>query len=149
MTGWRLGYLVFPKKFESIVDNLSVNSFACAADFTQRAGIVAINKAEKSAKKMVREFEKRRNFIVKALSGIPGISCQMPKGAFYVFPNIKSFGISSQKMADYLLDKAGVALLPGTAFGKHGEGYLRISYANSIANIAKAMEKIKEAVKKL
>ncbi len=149
MTGWRLGYLIFPKKFELVVDNLSVNSFACAADFTQYAGIMAINKAEKPAQKMVQEFEKRRNFIVSALNEIPGISCQMPKGAFYVFPNIKSFGLNSQKMADYLLDKAGVALLPGTAFGKYGEGYLRVSYANSIENIAKAISKIKEALKKL
>ncbi|MBN2198083.1 pyridoxal phosphate-dependent aminotransferase [Candidatus Wolfebacteria bacterium] len=149
MTGWRLGYLIFPEKFESIIDNLFVNSFACVADFIQYAGIVALKKANKDVKKMTEEFKKRRDFIVKGLNEIKGISCLKPPGAFYVFPNIKSFGLSSQKLADYLLDKAGVALLPGTAFGKYGEGYLRISYANSIGNIAKALRKIEKALKNI
>ena len=149
MTGWRLGYLIFPQKFESIINNLSVNSFACAADFTQRAGIMALEKGDEGVKKMVKEFEKRRNFIVKELNTIKGINCVNPAGAFYVFPNIKSFGLSAQKLADYLLDRAGVAVLPGTAFGRYGEGYLRLSYANSIKNIAQAIENIKKAIKKI
>ena len=115
----------------------------------QWAGIEALTGSQKEVLKMVREFEKRRNFIVNGLNEIPGITCQMPKGAFYAFPNIKSFGISAKKMADYILEKAGVAVLPGTAFGSYGEGYLRFSYANSIENIRKALKNIKEVISKL
>ena len=149
MTGWRLGYLIFPEQFSSMINNLSVNSFACVADFTQYAGIVALEKGHKYVNHMTREFEKRKNFIVRELNKIPGISCVEPKGAFYVFPNIMALKMSSQKLVDYFLEKAGVALLPGTAFGKYGEGYLRISYANSIGNIDEAIKRMKEAVLKL
>jgi aspartate/methionine/tyrosine aminotransferase len=95
---------------------------------------------------MVREYQKRRDVIVDGLNAIPGITCQRPQGAFYVFPNIKSFGISSFELAGLLLEKANVAVLPGSDFGKNGEGYLRLTYSNSIENIYKAIRQIKEAV---
>ena len=122
MTGWRLGYFIMPERFMPSIENLLVNSIACTTTFVQWAGIEALTGSQKEVLKMVREFEKRRNFIVNGLNEIPGITCQMPKGAFYAFPNIKSFGISAKKMADYILEKAGVAVLPGTAFGSYGEG---------------------------
>ncbi len=149
MTGWRLGYFIMPERFMPHIENLLVNSIACTTTFVQWAGIEALNGSQKEVSSMVKEFEKRRNFIVKGLNEIPGITCQVPKGAFYVFPNIKSFGITSKKMADYILEKAGVAVLPGIAFGSYGEGYLRFSYANSIENIGKALKSIKQAVLKL
>lgn len=149
MSGWRIGYMALPEKFMPAMENLLVNSFACTAEFTQYAGIIALTKAEKEVKKMMQEFEKRRNFIVNGLNQIPGISCKKPQGAFYVFPNIKAIGRSSEELADYFLNKAGVALLPGTAFGQYGEGYLRISYANSLENIKEALKRIKEAIEKL
>ena len=99
-------------------------------------------------KRMVAEFKKRRDVIVRGLNEIPGFSCKTPKGAFYVFPNVKNTGISSQELSDYLLNEAGVACLSGTCFGMHGEGYLRFSYANSVENIRKALERIKKASSK-
>lgn len=149
MTGWRLGYFTMPERFMPAIENLLVNSIACTATFVQWAGIEALSGSQREVQKMVKEFERRRNFIVDGLNSIPGISCQKPKGAFYVFPNIKSLGMNSKELADYILHKAGVAVLPGTAFGKYGEGYLRFSYANSIENISRALKNIRDAVLKL
>jgi aspartate aminotransferase len=92
------------------------------------------------------KFRRRRDLIVDALNAIPGIRCPMPRGAFYAFPNVQAFGLSSSELADYLLDKAGVAVLPGTAFGRNGEGYLRLSYANSLDNIRRALERVADAL---
>ncbi|GAH08018.1 unnamed protein product, partial [marine sediment metagenome] len=142
MTGWRLGYGVMNKKIAEKVTKLMTNSNSCTATFTQIAGTEAINGPQDAVDKMVAEFKKRRDVIVEGLNKIPKISCNKPLGAFYVFPNIKETGKKSQELADYLLNEAGVALLSGTSFGEYGEGYIRLSYANSIENIKKGLEKI-------
>jgi len=148
MTGWRLGHLAFPKKFEERMDWLITNTYSCAAHFSQLAGIEALTGPQDEVEKMVAEFAKRRDVIVEGLNSIPGITCRKPLGAFYVFPNVKSFGRTSRELADYILEKAGVALLDGTAFGKFGEGYLRLSYANSLENIFEGLNRITHALKK-
>ncbi|HYU20469.1 MAG TPA: pyridoxal phosphate-dependent aminotransferase [Chloroflexota bacterium] len=142
MTGWRLGYGVFPRELVPHIDRLAVNSVSCTASFTQKAGVAALNGPQGPVEAMVAEFKARRDLIVEGLNSIPGISCRLPLGAFYVFPNVKQLGLSSKALADRLLEEAGVAVLAGSAFGDHGEGYLRLSYANSIPNIDKALERI-------
>ncbi len=143
MTGWRLGYGLCPSNLVSYITKLITNSVSCAPAFGQMALIEALKGPQNSVKKMVREFKKRRDAIVKGLNEIPGFSCQTPKGAFYVFPNITKTGMKSQELANMILYEAGVACLSGTCFGKYGEGYLRFSYANSLENINKAIERIK------
>jgi aspartate/methionine/tyrosine aminotransferase len=149
MTGWRAGYGVMPKDLAAMVAKLMTNSNSCTNSFVQRACVEALQGSQDEVDKMVAEFQKRRDFIVDGLNKIKGFSCKKPLGAFYVFPNIKQTGMESKKLADYLLNEAGVAALSGTAFGEFGQGYLRFSYANSIENIAKALEKLDAAVKKL
>lgn len=149
MTGWRLGYLIMPENLTKKMDCLLTHLVGCTATFTQYAGLEALIGPQKEVKKMVIEFEKRRDFVVSELNKISGIVCQKPQGAFYVFPNIKKFKKSSSWLADYLLSEAGVALLPGTAFGKFGEGYLRISYATSMEILKKGVNQIKTALEKL
>ncbi|MFH1639802.1 MAG: pyridoxal phosphate-dependent aminotransferase [Chloroflexota bacterium] len=149
MTGWRLGYAVMPKGLVDAVVRLIVNSVSCTPPFTQFAGIEALAGPQDSIGVMVEEFRKRRNLIVEGLNMIPGISCVLPKGAFYAFPNIKKLGMDSARIADYLLNNAGVATLSGTSFGKYGEGYLRLSYATSQENLKKALTKIGDAVARL
>jgi aspartate aminotransferase len=146
MTGWRLGYAIMPKELVDPVNKLIVNSVSCTPTFIQYAGIEALTGPQASVPVMVEEFRKRRDLIVNGLNSIKGISCVMPKGAFYVFPNIKKLGMTSDQVFDYLLNKAGVAALSGTAFGKYGEGYLRLSYATSQDNLKKALERIDKAV---
>ncbi len=148
MTGWRLGYGIFPKWLEPSITRLMTNSNSCTASFSQIAMIEALNGPQRAVKKMVREFRKRRDAIVKGLNEISGFSCHMPKGAFYVFPNITKTGYKSQELADMILNEAGVACLSGTCFGKFGEGYLRFSYANSLENINKSLERIKKLSQK-
>lgn len=143
MTGWRLGYGLCPSKLAPYITKLITNSVSCAPAFGQKALIEALRGPQDSVKKMVKEFKKRRDEIVKGLNEIPGFSCKTPKGAFYVFPNIKATGMKSQELADLILYEAGVAVLSGTCFGEFGEGYLRFSYANSLENIKKAIERIK------
>ena len=149
MTGWRLGYAALPPKLVEPVVRLIVNSVSCTAPFTQHAGIEALTGPQDSVPKMVNEFKKRRDLIVSGLNRIPGISCVLPKGAFYVFPNVKGVGVDCNKLADYLLNKAGVACLPGTHFGRYGDGYLRFSYATSLDKINVALERIEKTVKEL
>lgn len=149
MTGWRLGYAVIPPGLVDPLVGLIVNSVSCTATFIQHAGIQALTGPQDSIPRMVDEFKKRRDLIVDGLNAIPGISCLRPKGAFYVFPNVKKLGMNCQQLADYLLNEAGVATLAGTDFGKYGEGYIRLSYATSQENIRKALERIKTAVAKL
>jgi aspartate aminotransferase len=149
MTGWRLGYGIMPGKLAQTVQLLLTHSVGCTAQFTQIAGIEALTGPQAQVDEMVSEYQKRRDAIVDGLNAIPGVSCQRPQGAFYVFPNIKSFGISSSEMARYLLEKAGVAVLAGSDFGEFGEGYLRLTYSNSIENIHKAIDQIGMALKKL
>ena len=149
MTGWRIGYGVMNKNLAVHVAKLMTNSNSCTATFTQRAAIEAITGPQDEVDKMVTEFKKRRDVIVEGLNLIPKISCRTPKGAFYVFPNVKKIGWESKKLADHLLNEAGVAVLSGTSFGKFGQGYLRISYANSVENIKEGLRRIKTAVEKL
>ena len=149
MTGWRLGYGIMPVSLAQTVQLLLTHSVGCTAHFTQVAGVEALTGPQEQVDAMVGEYQKRRDTIVGGLNAIPGITCQRPQGAFYVFPNIKPFGISSTEMARYILEKAGVAVLAGSDFGEYGEGYLRLTYSNSVENIQKAIEQIGEAVSKL
>ena len=135
MTGWRLGYGVMRADLAQHFARLITNATSCTASFTQIAGIEALRGDQSSVDKMREEFRRRRDFFVAGLNRIPGISCRVPKGAFYVFPNITGTGWKSKKLADALLEEAGVACLAGTAFGAYGEGYLRLSVANSIENL--------------
>jgi aspartate/methionine/tyrosine aminotransferase len=146
MTGWRIGYAVMPADLVPHVVRLIVNSVSCTSPFVQHGGIEALTGPQDSVTRMVEEFKKRRDIIVDGLNEIPGISCRRPKGAFYVFPNVTKLGMTSRRFADHLLNEAGVASLDGAAFGKFGEGYLRLSYATSQENIKKALDRIKKAV---
>ncbi|MEM2419820.1 MAG: pyridoxal phosphate-dependent aminotransferase [Candidatus Bathyarchaeia archaeon] len=148
MTGWRLGYGVMRKDLAEKVTQLMVNSNSCTCAFIQMAGIEALRGPQDSVDRMVAEFKKRREVIVEGLNKIKGITCKKPKGAFYVFPNITGTGMHSKELSDHLLNEAGVAVLPGTSFGKYGEGYLRISFANSIENIKEALKRIEKALEK-
>ena len=148
MTGWRMGYGVMRTDLATQVARLMTNSNSCTASFSQVAGIEALRGSQASVDKMCAEFKTRREVMVAGLNEIKGFSCLLPKGAFYVFPNIKKTGWHSKKLADALLEEAGVAALSGTAFGDFGEGYLRFSVANSIENIEKALERITTWVNK-
>lgn len=142
MTGWRLGYGIMNPALVEEMTRLMINSNSCTATFTQRAGIAALRGDQTCVDRMVEEFRRRRAVIVDGLNRIPGFHCRRASGAFYAFPNIRATGIKSRDLAEALLRKAGVACLPGTAFGAGGEGYLRFSFANSVENITKAMERI-------
>jgi aspartate/methionine/tyrosine aminotransferase len=146
MTGWRLGYGAMPIEFAGLIAKLMVNSVSCTSMAVQRAGLAALTGPQDEVRTMVEAFRRRRDLIVDGLNAIPGLSCLCPKGAFYVFPNITGTGLTSKQFADHLLNEHGVAALAGTSFGKHGEGYLRLSYANSEANLRKALERIEAAV---
>jgi aspartate/methionine/tyrosine aminotransferase len=148
MTGWRMGYGVMRADLAMHVARLMTNSASCTASFSQIAGIEALRGSQDSVNQMRAEFKKRRDVMVAGLNKIKGFSCRLPHGAFYVFPNITKTGWPSKKLADALLDDAGVAALSGTAFGSFGEGYLRFSVANSIENIEKALERVDGWVKK-
>ena len=148
MTGWRLGYGVMRKDLAQKVAQLQTNSNSCTCTFTQMAGIEALKGSQAEPERMDAEFKKRREVIVSGLNNIKGITCKKPRGAFYVFPNITGTGMDCRKLSDHLLYNAGVAVLPGTSFGKYGEGYLRLSFANSIENIKKALDRISQAVEK-
>jgi aspartate aminotransferase len=149
MTGWRLGYGVMPDWLAAQVSNLMVNSNSCTAAFSQWAAVEALTGPQDESQKMIEAFRQRRDVIVDGLNQIPGFRCLRPKGAFYVFPSIEDTGMSSREMEDFLLNEAGVATLAGTSFGQYGEGFLRFSYANSVENIKKALEWIREAVTRL
>jgi aspartate/methionine/tyrosine aminotransferase len=144
MTGWRLGYGVMRTDLALQIARLATNSTSCTASFTQMAGIEALRGDQSSVDKMSSEFRRRRDAFVAGLNKIRGFSCRLPKGAFYAFPNITQTGWTSKKLADALLDQAGVACLSGTAFGEFGEGYLRFSVANSLENLNKALKRIEE-----
>jgi aspartate/methionine/tyrosine aminotransferase len=148
MTGWRLGYGVMRPDLAMNISRLMTNSNSCTASFTQIAGIAALRGDQSSVDKMNAEFKRRRDVFVAGLNKIRGFSCLLPKGAFYAFPNIKKTGWPSKKLADALLEQAGVACLSGTAFGEYGEGYLRFSVANSLENLNKALAKIEDWVGK-
>ncbi|QYO62527.1 pyridoxal phosphate-dependent aminotransferase [Leptolyngbya sp. 7M] len=149
MTGWRLGYGILPKPLVEAIVRLMINSNSCTCAFTQIAGIAALREAQDFVDQMVAEFQRRRDVVVAGLNAIPGIHCFKPAGAFYAFPNVQQLPLNCNALADYLLEEVGVSVLAGTAFGKYGDGYLRISYANSLENIYEALERMQVAVSKL
>jgi aspartate/methionine/tyrosine aminotransferase len=142
MTGWRLGYGVMPGWLAQHFARLMTNSNSCTASFTQMAGLAALQGPQDSVETMRQEFLRRRDVVVSALNRLPGVRCIVPVGAFYAFPDIRGTGYTSRELSDRLLEEAGVALLWGTAFGQAGEGFLRISYANSLANLQAGLERI-------
>jgi aspartate aminotransferase len=144
MTGWRLGYGVMPTWLAAAVVQLMVNSNSCTASFSQRAGIAALEGPQDCVTAMVGEFRRRRDAIVKGLNAIPGFRCAVPAGAFYAFPNVSGTKLETKTLADLLLTEAGVACLDGTAFGRHGAGHVRFSYANALDNILEAIERIRQ-----
>jgi aspartate/methionine/tyrosine aminotransferase len=146
MTGWRLGYAVAPLDVAELITRLIINSTSCTAAFTQRAGIAALRGPQEPVAALAASFRRRRDLVVAGLNAVPGWRCAAPAGAFYAFPNITATGLSSQQMADHLLETANVAVLPGHGFGARGEGYLRLSYANSEANLRAALARIAAAM---
>ncbi len=146
MTGWRLGYGVMPEALAEQVTKLQVNSNSCTAAATQHAGLAALHGPQDAVDRMLEEFRARRDLIVAGLDDLPGVECISPAGAFYAFPNVSGTGRSATELADLLLEEAGVACLSGTAFGRHGEGHLRLSYANSRENISRALDRIHEVL---
>ncbi len=142
MTGWRLGFGIMPEALADRINLLLTHSVGCNAHFTQYAGIEAIVGDQGWVDKMVAAYQQRRDVVVAALNALPGVTCRVPRGAFYAFPNITALGLPADTLANVILDRAGVALLPGTAFGPHGAGYLRLSYTNSLPNIERALERI-------
>ena len=149
MTGWRLGYGVMPVPLAEHVTRLMVNSASCTATFVQLAGVAALAGDQSPVARMVAEFKRRRDLIVDGLNKLPGVSCRSPRGAFYVFPNVSALRRPAGQIADLLLNEAGVAALSGTAFGQYGEGYLRLSYANSEANLRKALDRMRPVLEGL
>jgi aspartate/methionine/tyrosine aminotransferase len=148
MTGWRLGYGVMPEPLAVHITRLMTNSNSCTASFTQRAALAALQGPHTAVDDMMAEFGRRRNLFIEGLNAIDGLQCAMPQGAFYAFPNVSSVSPSSQKLADSLLQEGGVASLSGKDFGTYGEGYIRFSYANSLENLQKALERIAACVDK-
>jgi aspartate/methionine/tyrosine aminotransferase len=144
MTGWRLGYAVWPGKLYDYARKLAVNLHSCVNASAQYAGLAALTGPQNEVAKMVAEFDRRRKVVIDGLNRLPGISCATPKGAFYAFPNIKRTGWKAKPLASALLEDAGVALIGGPDFGVLGEGYMRVSYANSTENILKALHRIGE-----
>jgi aspartate/methionine/tyrosine aminotransferase len=149
MTGWRLGFGIMPPALAERVELLLTHSVGCTSDFTQAAGIAALRGEQSAVAAMRASFRVRRDRTVAALNSIPGVRCPVPEGAFYVFPDVSGFGRTSKKLAEYLLDAAGVALLPGSDFGPGGEGYLRISYATAWERIETAVERMRAALARL
>ncbi len=142
MTGWRLGYAIFPPKLYDLARKLAVNFHSCVNAPTQYAGIAALTGPQDCVDMMVAEFDKRRRLVVSGLNSLPGVSCIMPKGAFYAFPNVAKTGWKAKKLATAILDEVGVAMVGGPDFGILGEGYVRISYANSAENITRALDRM-------
>jgi aspartate aminotransferase len=149
MTGWRMGWGAMPKDLAPHVTRLMTNSNSCTCSFSQIAGIEGLTGPQEGSKKMVEAFRERRDVIVDGLNSLPGMTCKKPRGAFYVFPNIKATGKDEKWLADYFLEEAGVACLAGTSFGEFGKGYIRFSYANSVENIEKAIGRMAEALKSI
>ncbi len=144
MTGWRLGYAVWPGKLYDYARKLAVNLYSCVNAATQHAGLAALKGPQNEVAKMVAEFDRRRKVVVEGLNKLPGVSCATPKGAFYAFPNVKRTGWKAKALASALLEDSGVAIIGGPDFGILGEGYIRVSYANSTENILKALQRMGE-----
>jgi aspartate/methionine/tyrosine aminotransferase len=148
MTGWRLGFAILPPTLVDAFSKLIINSVSCTSSFEQMAAVEALDGPQDAVRAMVEEFRARRQLIVDGLNAIPGIRCRMPHGAFYVFPNVSGTGMNGSEMADKLLHDGGVCTLSGTAFGQVGKDHIRISYANSQANLKLALERIADVVAK-
>jgi aminotransferase len=146
MTGWRLGYVAAAKELTSALIRIHQYTTVCAATFAQWGAVEALNGPQEEARKMVEEFDRRRRYVYEALKGMPGVHVVKPQGAFYILPNIKAFGKTPEELTAYLLDKAQIAVLPGTALGEYGKDFIRISYANSYDNLKIAMERMKKAL---
>ena len=148
MTGWRLGYAVAPRELAAKLDKLMINTSSCAAAFTQIAAIEALSapESEHAVARMVKVFEHRRNLVVDGMNAIPGIRCARPQGSFYVFPNIEGTGFDEHELADRLLSEAGVAVLPGTAFGHAGKGFIRLAYTQSEGELKLGLDRIGEFI---
>ena len=148
MTGWRLGYAVAPRPLAAKLDQLMINSSSCAAGFTQMAAIEALSapESEHAVARLVKVFEHRRNLVVDAVNKIPGMRCARPQGAFYAFPNIEGTGFGERELADRLLTEAGVAVLPGTAFGHAGKGFIRIAYTQSEDELKRGLDRMSEFI---
>jgi aspartate aminotransferase len=144
MTGWRMGYAVWPAALVEHATRLAINCHSCVNAAAQWAGVAALNGPLDAARRMMAAFDERRRFVVAELNKLPGVSCVDPGGAFYVFPNISKLGLPAKQLELKLLDEVGIATIAGTSFGAYGEGYLRISYANSIENIGLAMQRMGE-----
>lgn len=149
MTGWRMGYGIFPGEMIPHISRLIINSVSCTSAFSQHGAITALTGPREEIDHMLSAFASRRNIIYEGLNTIPGLRCNKPAGAFYAFPNITDTGMDSRSYADYLLNQADVAVLPGTSFGEFGEGYIRISFANSEQNLREALSRIDAANRKL
>ena len=146
MTGWRIGYSVWPESLIDLATRLCINDHSCVNAATQYAALEALNGPQGEVDTMVAAFDERRSVIVDELNSIPGFRCPTPGGAFYTFPNISGTGRTSRELQDLFLEKAGVATVSGTSFGEYGEGYLRFSYANSTENIREAVRRMKEVL---
>ena len=149
MTGWRLGWAVMPAALARRVELLVVHSVGCTATFTQEAGLAALVGPQEGVDAMVEEYRRRRDFVVGALNDIPGVSCPVPEGAFYAFPDVSIFGLSSKEVADRLLREGGVAVLPGTDFGANGEGKIRLSYVGDMETLEEGVRRIAAALGKI
>ena len=149
MTGFRIGFALGPSDIISGMMLVHQYLSACVNTPTQYAALAALEGPQDFVYSMVREFDRRRRLVCRRINEIEGLSCVVPKGAFYVFPNIKAFGMSSEKFARFLLEEAKVVVVPGSGFGEHGEGYIRISYATSYENLEEAMNRIEKALKSL
>jgi len=149
MTGWRLGYLAASKELMPPLLKVHQNLVTCATSFAQAGGVAALEGPQECVAAMVQEFKRRRDMLIEALRHIPGVRCIVPQGAFYVFPNVSAFGLTSEAIAMYILQEAGVAVVPGTAFGRGGEGYIRISFANSFEQIEEATRRLAAALGRL
>lgn len=149
MTGWRLGFVAAPAEIADKLTQLITNSVSCVPPFIQLAGVKAILDDQAESRTMMEDFKRRRDFFVSGLNEIPGISCKMPDGAFYAFPNVSGVDMSAEVLADHLLDTAGVATLPGSAFGAHASNHLRMCFANSMEDLEKGLDRIASALAKL
>lgn len=149
MTGWRMGFGVMRPDLAEVFTKLMVNSNSCTAAFSQRAGMEALTGDQSAVDAMLLQFDARRKHITKLINDIPGLSCHLPTGAFYVFPNIKQTGLTSSQLQDKLLYEGGVSCLAGTSFGAEGEGYIRFSYANSIENIEEGMRRVRKVIENI
>lgn len=149
MTGWRIGYVAAPKELILQLNKIHQHNTTCAPSFVQRAAIMALRDEKNEVSDMVKEYKNRRDYAVSAINSIEGISCKNPKGAFYIFINVKALGKSSAQLADYLLEHEKIALVPGDVFGENGEGYLRMSFANSYENIVEGCRRLKTGIESL